>query len=77
MNKRKNTHTDRFGNIRRKKCCATRSRKKLEYVQEFRYRDTTNVEPKVYNYNSNNWSHWNSKEKLKEKFGKIYQENIR
>jgi hypothetical protein len=33
------------------------------------YRDTTNVEPEMYNYTSNNWSHWNSNEKLKEKFG--------
>jgi hypothetical protein len=33
------------------------------------YRDTTNVEPEVYDYTSNNWSHWNSNEKLKEKFG--------
>jgi hypothetical protein len=37
--------------------------------QEFVYRDTTNVEPEMYDYTSNNWSHWNSKEKLKEKFG--------
>ena len=28
-----------------------------------------NVEPKMYDYTSNNWSHWNSNEKLKEKFG--------
>ena len=32
------------------------------------YRDTTNVEPEMYDYNSNNWSYWNSNEKLKEKF---------
>jgi hypothetical protein len=30
---------------------------------------TTNVEPKMYDYTSNNWSHWNSTEKLKKKFG--------
>ena len=42
--------------------------KKLK-VQEFMYRDTTNVEPEMYDYTSNNWSHWNSSEKLKEKFG--------
>jgi hypothetical protein len=35
-----------------------------------------NVEPEMYDYTSNNWSHWSSKEKLIEKFGKIYQENI-
>jgi len=33
------------------------------------YRDTTNVEPEMYDYTSNNWRHWNSDEKLKEKFG--------
>ena len=41
------------------------------------YRDTTNVEPEMYDYTSNNWSHWNSNEKLKEKICKLYQENIR
>ena len=33
------------------------------------YRDATNVEPEMYDYTSNNWGHWNSNEKLKEKFG--------
>ena len=32
------------------------------------YRDKTNVEPEMYDCTSNNWSHWNSNEKLKEKF---------
>jgi len=27
------------------------------------------VEPEMYGYTSNNWSHWNGNEKLKEKFG--------
>ena len=27
------------------------------------------VEPEICYYTSNNWSHWNSNEKLKEKFG--------
>jgi hypothetical protein len=27
------------------------------------------VEPEMYDYISNNWSHWNSNEKLKEKVG--------
>jgi len=44
-----------------------RKRKEVE-IQEFMYRDTTNVEPEMYDYTSNNWSHWNSNEKLKEKF---------
>ena len=38
-------------------------------IQEFMYRDTTNVEPEMYDYTNNNWSHWNSTEKLKEIFG--------
>ena len=41
--------------------------KKLKY--KFVYRDTTNVEPQMYDCTSNNWSHWNSNEKFKEKFG--------
>ena len=36
-------------------------------VQEFMYRDTKNVEPEMYDYTSNIWSHWSSNEKLKEK----------
>ena len=48
-----------------------------EEIQEFMYRDTTNVEPEMYDYTSNNWSHWNSNEKLKEKFGSCTRENIR
>jgi len=38
-------------------------------IQEFMYRDTTNVEPEMYDCTSNNWIHWNSNKKLKEKFG--------
>jgi hypothetical protein len=38
-------------------------------IQEFRYRDTMNVEPEMYNCTSYNWSHGNSNEKLKEKSG--------
>ena len=33
------------------------------------YRDKTNVEPEMYDYTNNNWSHWNSNEKPEEKFG--------
>jgi hypothetical protein len=39
-------------------------------IKEFRYKDTTNVETEMYDYSSNNWSHWNGNEKLKEKFGR-------
>ena len=34
------------------------------------YRDTANVEHEMYDCTSNHWNHCNSKEKLKEKFGK-------
>ena len=61
-------HTDRCGNTRRQKCYAKGSGKEVK-ILEFMYRDTTNVEPEMYDYTSNNWIHWNSKEKLKEKFG--------
>ena len=67
-NKRENMHTNRCGNTRREKCCAKGSGKEVK-IQEFMYRDTTNVEPEMYDYTSNNCSHWNSNEKLKEKFG--------
>ena len=45
-------------------------------VQEFMYRDTTNVEPEMYDYTSNNWSHWNSNEKPQEKFGSCTRETF-
>jgi len=61
-------HTDRCGNTRRQKCCAKGSGKEVK-IQEFMYRDKTTVEPEMYDYTSHNWSHWNSNEKLKEKFG--------
>jgi hypothetical protein len=63
-------HTDGCGNTRRQKCCAKGSGKKVK-IQELMYRDTTNVEPEMYDctLTSNNWSQWNSNEKLKEKFG--------
>ena len=61
-------HTDRCGNTRRQKCCTKGSGKEVK-IQEFVYRDTTNVEPEMYDYTSNNWSHWNSNENFKEKFG--------
>jgi hypothetical protein len=61
-------NTDRCGNTRRQKHCAKGSGKEVK-IQEFTYRDKTNVEPEMYDYTSNNWSHWNSNEKVKEKFG--------
>ena len=61
-------NTIRCGNTRRQKCCAKGSAKEVK-IQEFMYRDTTNVEPEMCDYTSNNCSHWNSNEKPKEKFG--------
>jgi hypothetical protein len=41
-----------------------------------RYRDTTNMEPEMYNYTSYNWSHRNSNEKLKEKSGSYTRKTL-
>jgi len=56
-------HTDRCGSTHMRKCHAKGSGKEVK-IQDFRYGDTTNVEPEMYNYSSNNWSYWNSNEKL-------------
>ena len=61
-------NTGRCGNTCRQKCCVKGSEKEVK-IQEFMYRDTKNVEPVMYDYTSNNWSHWNSNERLKGKFG--------
>ena len=61
-------HTDRCGNTCRQKCCAKGSGKEVK-IQELMCRDTANVEPEMYDHASINWSHWDSNEKLKEKFG--------
>jgi hypothetical protein len=52
-----------------------RSGKEVE-IQEFMYRDTTKVEPEIYDYTNRNWSHWNSNEKLKEKFGSCTRKTL-
>ena len=61
-------HTDRCGNTGSQEFCAKGSGKYVK-IQEFMYRDTANVEPEMYNHTSNNRSHWDSNEKLNEKFG--------
>jgi len=33
-------------------------------------RDTRNVEPEMYDYISNKWSHWSINKRFKEKYGK-------
>ena len=69
-------YTDRCGNTCIQKCRA-KGRGKEVKIQQFMYRDTANLEPEMYDCTRNNWSHWNSNEKLKEKVWKLYQENIR
>ena len=68
-------HTDRCGNTRREKCCAKGSGKEVK-IQEFMYRDTTNVEPEIHDYTNNNWNHRNCNEKLKEKFGNYTRKTL-
>ena len=57
------------------KILCKRKRKKVK-MQEFMYRDTTNVELEMYDCTSNNWSHWNSNEKPKEKFGNCTRKTL-
>ena len=45
-NKEKKMHTNRCGNTCRQKCCAKGSGKEVK-IQEFVYRDATNVEPEM------------------------------
>ena len=54
--KREDMHADRCDNTRREKCCAKGSGKEVK-IQEFRYRDTTNVEPEMYDYKKVKVSH--------------------
>jgi len=61
-------HTDTCGNTCRQKCFAKRSGKEVK-IHGIVYRDRANMEPQMYDYTDNNWSHWKSNEKLKEKFG--------
>ena len=60
-------HADRCGNTRRQKCCAKEGGKEVK-IREIRYRDTTNVEPELYDFTGNNCSHLNSNDIFKEKF---------
>jgi hypothetical protein len=63
-----NNNNNNNNNTFIQKCCAKGSGKEVK-IQEFVHRDTTNVEPEIHDYTSNNWSHWNSNEKLRGKFG--------
>jgi len=55
--------------------CAKGSGKEMQ-IQEFVYRDTTNVELEMYDCTTNNWSHWNSNEKLKKKIGNYTRKTL-
>jgi hypothetical protein len=68
-------HTDRCGNTGRQKYCAKGSGKEVT-IQEFMYKDKTNVEPEMHDYTSNNYSHWTSNEKHKEKFGNCTRKTL-
>jgi len=57
-------NTKRSGNTCGQKCHAKGSRQETN-IQEFKYRDTTNVEHKTYDYIGNNWSHQNSNKKFR------------
>ena len=61
-------YTDRCGNTCIQKCRA-KGRGKEVKIQQFMYRDTANVELEMYGCTGSNLSHWNSNQKLKEKFG--------
>ena len=60
-------HTDGRGNSCEQKCHAKRTREENK-IQEFMYRDTTNVEHDMYDLTSNKWSYQNSNRRFKEKF---------
>jgi len=62
--------TGRCGSAHRQKCCAKGNGKEAK-IQEFMYRDTMNVGPKMQDYASNNWSYQNCNERFKEKLQTI------
>ena len=68
-NKKEKTYTLIDVVIPAERNVGAKGRRKEVKIQEFRYRDTTNVELEMCDYTSSNWSHWISKEKLREKFG--------
>jgi len=49
--------------------CHARGSRKETKIQEFMYRDVTNLEPEMYEYICNNWSHQNSNIRFKIKSG--------
>jgi len=55
-------HTDRCGNGNGQECNATETEKILK-IQEFTFRDTSNVGLEIYDFTGNNWDHRNSNKK--------------
>ena len=53
-------HTD----THRQQCCAKGSGKEVK------------IQPEMYDYTNNNWSHWNCNEKLKEEFGSCTRKTL-
>jgi hypothetical protein len=49
--------------------CNAKGSGKEAKIQEFMYRDTTNVEHEMNDYADKNWSHRNSNKRFKENFG--------
>jgi hypothetical protein len=45
----------------------TRRSRKEAKIQEIMYRNTENVKHEMYDYTGNNWRHWNSNKRFKEK----------
>jgi hypothetical protein len=65
---RENMHTDRWGRNTVQECQAKDSRKETK-IQEFMFRDTTNVVHEMCDYTGNNWGHRNSNRSFPEKCG--------
>jgi len=61
-------HNDRCADTSGQKCHARGSRKETK-IQEFMYRDVTNVEHEMNEYTCYNWSHQNSNIRFKVNFG--------
>ena len=63
-------HTDRCGNTWGQEYHTKASRKRITYeMKEAAYRDAMDVEHEAHNCVSDNWGHWNSNKRFKEKFG--------
>ena len=61
-------HTDRWGNTTVQECRVKGNRKETQ-IQEFMFRDATNVVHEMCDYTGNKWDHRKSNRKFKEKCG--------